>query len=268
MSTIINKIKINGVEFPIAGTTGADGVSPTITVEPIRWGGAYTEIKGYRFTVTDVNGTKTADIYHGDPYLLTEEDKDEIVNEVLEAINMQPQWILRDFSVDWMADIMYFDDESYLHVYDPCTIVDDTTGSTVGDGTFEEPFYVGNLAKDRTYTITFVGGECATLAYEIPEEDSGNTGGLEVRPQSTMGYPDGMLCYWEDLSNVSDTSFFVVSGISNFDGEHMFSYTVPVSLAKQGTVADLMLGDEVRINPDHFAVYGATQFTVNLYIVG
>ena len=59
------------------GKSGADGVSPTVAVSK---SGKVTTIK-----ITDKDGVKTATINDGDPYTLTDADKQTIVNAVLAA---------------------------------------------------------------------------------------------------------------------------------------------------------------------------------------
>ncbi len=60
------------------GSGGADGVSPTIDVAEIE--------NGHRVTITDVNGQKSFDVLNGKDYVLTEADKNEIVNEIEQGL--------------------------------------------------------------------------------------------------------------------------------------------------------------------------------------
>ena len=66
------------------GGSGESGFSPIIEVSAIDG--------GHRLTITDVNGTKTVDVMDGetgekgDKYVLTEADKSEIAQEVIESL--------------------------------------------------------------------------------------------------------------------------------------------------------------------------------------
>ena len=77
---------LNGKDGKI-GSDGENGVSPICTVTAIE--------NGHRITIVDASGTKTFDVFNGDKgdkgdkgddYILTEEDKTEIVNSLLEPI--------------------------------------------------------------------------------------------------------------------------------------------------------------------------------------
>lgn len=57
---------------------GGGGISPTVNITPIEG--------GHRVTITDINGEQSLDIMNGNDYILTEEDKAEIVNTVLESL--------------------------------------------------------------------------------------------------------------------------------------------------------------------------------------
>lgn len=73
---IISVIEKYLVEHPVK-----DGVSPTVSVEDIG--------NGHRVVITDKNGEHSFDLLNGvkgDPYVLTEDDKNEIANLVLEAL--------------------------------------------------------------------------------------------------------------------------------------------------------------------------------------
>lgn len=66
-----------------SGGTGGSGFSPIVSVEEIDG--------GHRVSITDKEGTKTFDVMDGDkgdPYTLTEEDKQEIVDELIEEIDI------------------------------------------------------------------------------------------------------------------------------------------------------------------------------------
>ena len=63
------------------GGSGNDGFSPTVEITPID--------NGHRVTITDVNGAHTFDVMNGadgKDYVLTEADKSEIVESVLNSI--------------------------------------------------------------------------------------------------------------------------------------------------------------------------------------
>lgn len=69
------------------GGEGGSAVSPTVSVTPIDG--------GHRVTITDVNGAKSFDVMNGkdgdkgdkgDPYTLTEADRETIVQDVLNAL--------------------------------------------------------------------------------------------------------------------------------------------------------------------------------------
>ena len=129
MTNIIDKIKINGVTYylvPAAGE-GGSGISPTITVTPFDG--------GQRLTITDVKGTKSVDILNGangqngaqgapgkdgEPYVLTEADKDTIVQaaaaELGTRIEVRPQAVTVDGNrkrIYW-EDLTGISDESFF----------------------------------------------------------------------------------------------------------------------------------------------------------
>jgi hypothetical protein len=63
------------------GGSGSDGFSPIVDVEEIEG--------GHRVTITDIDGTKTFDVLDGvdgEPYTLTEADKTDIANAVLDSL--------------------------------------------------------------------------------------------------------------------------------------------------------------------------------------
>ncbi len=208
----------------------------------------------------------------GDPYTLTTEDKLEIVQEATkEYVKIFGEWSL-DFtgipdSNDWIRSALAVKDGCLYAYADPWSIVDEQ-GLSVGEVTpmDEVPFSLATLDKAATYFVVngVGGGESVRLVFAIQKEESAS-GGLEARVQGTSDYPDGLLCYWEDLTNISDTSFFVVSGLSTYSGAHAFSHTIPVSLAKAGS--GYMIGTETNIQADHFAVLGATVLNVTLYVL-
>jgi hypothetical protein len=61
---------------PLAGSGNA--VSPTIDITKIEG--------GHRITITDVEGTKTFSVLDGKSYILTDDDKTEIANAVLDSL--------------------------------------------------------------------------------------------------------------------------------------------------------------------------------------
>lgn len=73
-------------ELPNAGAPSPDGggngsTTPTFTIEPIE--------NGHRVTITDSNGSQSFDVLNGekgDPYTLTEADKTEIANAVVNSL--------------------------------------------------------------------------------------------------------------------------------------------------------------------------------------
>lgn len=238
--------------------SGEPGVSPTISVEDFHW--------GHRLTITDVNGRQSVDVYDGfdgESYILTWEDKQEITQNIYQS--MTGGWTLTDFSSEWVSQIFTISD-GYLYAGGDPWEIQDENGNSVGWLGPDLPFSLDSLDRSMTYRLVcgVESNATATLLYTI-----GNTGGgLEARPQTVLEYPDGITCYWEDLSNISDTSFFVVSGVSDRgEGAYLFSYTVPVSLVKSQEEFDMMLGDEVSFRGEHFAVLGATTLTVTLYVV-
>lgn len=239
--------------------SGEPGVSPTISVEDFHW--------GHRLTITDVNGRQSVDVYDGfdgESYILTWEDKQEITQNIYQSMM---DWTLTDFSSEWVSQTLTISD-GYLYAGGDPWVIQDENGNSVDSVAPEFPFSLDSLDRSMTYRLVcgVASNETATLLYT-----NGNTGGgLEARPQTVLEYPDGITCYWEDLSNISDTSFFVVSGVSDRgEGAYLFSYTVPVSLVKSVEQVEsyMMLGDEVSIRDEHFAVLGATTLTVTLYVV-
>ena len=60
------------------GSGGGDGFSPIVEIEEIEG--------GHRITITDANGTESFDVLNGKDYVLTNADKTEIANAVIEAL--------------------------------------------------------------------------------------------------------------------------------------------------------------------------------------
>lgn len=90
------------VELPASGSgggSGADGFSPIVNVKKIEG--------GYRVTITDAEGEKSFDIFDGvdgEPYVLTESDKEEIKNAVIEEISVGVTASLENASIETDTD--------------------------------------------------------------------------------------------------------------------------------------------------------------------
>ena len=77
-SDVSENIVIKIVEDYLKANPPKDGVSPKITVTALS--------NGHRVTIVDAYGTKFFDVLNGNDYVLTESDKEEIAENVLELI--------------------------------------------------------------------------------------------------------------------------------------------------------------------------------------
>ena len=171
--TDINYIKINGKKYPISGERGQAGVSPTIQVESILDG---HNILGYELTITDATGTKSLSLMNGsdgEPYELTEDDKQDIVQRVLtETGKNDGAWTVTDHSDEWMARTFSISDGYLYAAADPWAIKDQY-GDSVGVVAPDTPFSLDSLDISATYLVVCGVADAQAKLVFVP--DSGYT---------------------------------------------------------------------------------------------
>ena len=89
---------------------------------------------------------------------------------------------------------------------------------------------------------------------------------IEVRPQAVTIDGTSKRVYWEDLTNISDESFFIISGSRGTSTTSYFTLTVPVSLLKGAQIND-EIQDDVRVENNNFRVLQCITLTCNLYVI-
>lgn len=127
-------------------------------------------------------------------------------------------------------------------------------------------------AADGAATAADGAWQAAEAAADRAEAAAGG-GGIEVVPQPTSSFPDGMACYYNiTLANENPNSFFIVSG-GNTSATSGVCVCIPVGIMLSAIdVAGEMTidgtgGASVRVYSTHFAIYDVDFARVAFYRV-
>ena len=94
---------------------------------------------------------------------------------------------------------------------------------------------------------------------------------IEVRPQTVTTEGSSKLVYFENLTNISDKSFFLLSGCAD-TGNFMMSRMIPVALMRNKITGYMHEGDgyvsmDVYVHENHFSVTNCSSLTCYLYVM-
>ena len=233
--SVLSKVKINGVDFPI-GDKGVPGMSPTIDVTDIEG--------GCRLTINDINGTKTVDLVTG-------------------GTGLASVWFLTEFNGFTAIRGMSIRENSLVGIDTARTwTVIDPTGATVGTFNSSTAFALSGLDKTKVYTVRSDFAHTAKLKFAAEGSMKGLVATVPVGCNTVNNNKSPQIY---ELGDISDESFFVLSGYASTGSHQVISAVVPVALLRLGYSG--YITEHVSIKSGGIIVESAMVLNCTFYLV-